>query len=156
VSSFFAGFGMTPVQRYLRMKVLHPFSVRGFRGVIHNPPVPSSAPSITVTVEDEEGWGAGSCFTAKSQMYLLWVLEKLDCRMWVSHHAMGSVLFVADGELSEAFVELGPRIKQGEQFTFTAQGPDALSALDACRVFFEAAPEERRRIYRRYYRRGAA
>jgi hypothetical protein len=138
---------MTPVQRYLSVR-----SVRGFREVFHNPPVPSLGPSVTLTVEDEEGWGAGSCFTAKSQMYLLWVLEKLDCHTWVSHHAMGSVLFVADGELTKAFVELGPRIKQGEQITFTAQGPDALSALDACRVFFEAAPEDRRAIYRRRLR----
>jgi phosphotransferase system HPr-like phosphotransfer protein len=121
------------------------------RGAFHNPPPPVDAPSITLTVLDPEGWGMGSCHTAKTQVYLLYALQSMDCRVWAEHHQAGSVLVFEDGELAEVMHAAGLRFKQGETLTITAEGPDAEKALEACRVMFDAQPEERKALYRSRY-----
>ncbi len=125
------------------------------RGAFHNPPPPADAPSIVLTVLDPEGWGMGSCYTAKTQVYLLYALQKMDCRVWAEHHQAGSVLVFEGGKLAEVMVAVGPRFKCGETLTFTATGPDAERALAACRAMFEARPEDRRGLYRKHYREGS-
>jgi len=132
---------MSPIDRYLQSK-----------GGAHNPPPPAGGVDVfeaTLNVRDAEGWGIGSCFTAQSQLYLLYLLQNMDCRVWVCHEGAGSVLVVEKGELAEAVLAVGVRFKQGARLVVTAQGPDAEEAIGACRAMFKAHPGQRRGVYRR-------
>lgn len=123
------------------------------KGIFRNPLPPRSAPRVAVTVTDRRGWGIGSCYREKSHLYLLFALRKMDCRVWVSHAEAGSVLFVEEGQIARDLVAIGLRFRCGERLVFSADGPDAERAVQACRLMFEAGPKERRDVYRQLRKR---
>jgi phosphotransferase system HPr-like phosphotransfer protein len=138
VSSFFAGFGMTPVERQL---LLHGGAGRR---------VPRGAERITVVVRDPEGI---DCEGAK---YPLLALRGMSVDLWVTHHEVGSFHLVEGGETTKVGGILSARFRRGAELVLTATGEDASRALDIAKEMLEAAPEERRAIYRRRLRSEAS
>jgi hypothetical protein len=131
-----------PVETWVRAK--------GF----YNPPPPSDGERLRLVVRDPEGWGVGTCETSTTHRYLVWALVGMDVSVWVSHPQVGTLIFVAGFAVQKAFWEAGPCYPQGHTVTFIATGPDAEAALEACETFILAWAEDRRGIYRRWYRDG--
>ncbi len=125
----------TPIERHLQE-----------HGIFTNPPPPPDAPTLTLTVRDPEGFG---CQAGKGQVYLLIMLTFMDCSVWATCPGVGSVQVTEGGEITPAFSSLGARIGFGEDILFSATGPEAQHALNACRAMVEGTPQERKAMFRR-------
>ncbi len=111
------------------------------------PPPPVDGLKATVILRGSDG---KSCETAK---YLILALRKMDASVWISHRRGGSLQLTDRGRDTRGKQRLWARFHQGQELTFTATGPEAAAAIDACKAMAEGHPLWRGAIYRERYRK---
>lgn len=120
-------------------------TVEHWLGDVKNPTPPEGAQRVRVVCQDREGV---RCETAK---WIIRALCKLEASVWVEHARAGSLRITDRGRGTLGYRTIWACFYPGEVLTFSATGPEASRALDACREFLAVTPEERKQLYRERY-----